>query len=234
MILYVIDADSSVRRYLHGRLQTSGITVWPFARAEDFLAQVADLRAGPIMADLREAPSHGADLLEVLAQRAIRWPAIVMTAQTDVATTVAAMKQGAIEVLAKPLQTERLYAALTLAFALLVSAARKTSKQQAARARLERLTMRERGVVRALIEGKTNKVIAGELAISARTVEGHRAGALRKLEVRSIAEMVYVAADGGLDLRSGDTVALQRLAPFALSDGAGLDPAPRQPLLMPE
>lgn len=221
MILYVIDADSSVRCNLHGRLQASGVTVWPFARAEDFLAQVADLPAGPIMADLPRASGPGPDLLEALASRAIRWPTIVMTAQTDIATVVAAMKHGAIEVLAKPLQAERLYAALNLAFALLASAARKTSRQQAARLRLERLTTRERSVVSALITGKTNRVIAEELAISTRTVEGHRAGALRKFGVRSIAEMVYVAVDGGVDLRSGDGAALPRIIPFALPDGIG-------------
>jgi FixJ family two-component response regulator len=201
MILYVIDEDSGVRRQLHARLKCCGITVWPFVHADDFLVQLNDLRAGPIVADLRMEASDGAALLPALADRDVSWPTIITTDRADIATAVAAMHAGAIEVLEKPVHADILDAALDRAFALLATTARSTVRRQAARRRIALLTTRERTVVRSLIAGMTNKAIAEALAISPRTVEGHRAHALRKLDVRSIAEMVYLAADGGLDLR---------------------------------
>jgi len=201
MRLYAVDDDSGMRRLLHARLKPSGITVWPFASAEDFLDQVDGLRAAPIITDLRMPDINGLEMLAALSARAIQWPVIVITAYADIAMVVEAMKLGAIEVLEKPVRAEPLNAALEQAFAMLANTARKTKARQVARARMALLTSRERSVVGALIAGKSNKVIAQAMEISPRTVEGHRAHALQKLNVRSIAEMVYVAVDGDFDLR---------------------------------
>jgi FixJ family two-component response regulator len=204
MILYVVDEDSGVRRQLHARLGCCGIRVWPFAHADDFLDQVDALCAAPIVADLSMEASGGSALLESLAGRDISWPAIMTTEGGDIATAVTAMRMGAIEVLEKPMEADALQAALDRAFAQLSTSAITTARTQAARQRIALLTARERSVVQLLIAGNTNKAIGETLAISPRTVEGHRARALRKLEVRSIAEMVYLAADGGIDLRAID------------------------------
>lgn len=201
MLVYVVDDDSLVRRPLHARLGSRGITVWPFAYVDDFLAQLSGLRAAPILADLSMRASDGAALLPSLAERDVRWPAIMTTDRADIAIAVAAMQAGAIEVLEKPFQADSLDAALDRAFAHLATTARNTVRRQAARRQIALLTAGEKTVVQSLIADKTNKAVADSLTISPRTVEGHRAHALRKLEVRSIAEMVYLAADGGLDLR---------------------------------
>jgi FixJ family two-component response regulator len=202
MKLYVVDDDSGMRRLLHARLKGHGITAWPFARAHDFLEQLDDLGAAPIIVDLRMPEMGGLELLAALAARDVQWPVIVITACADMEMAVEAMKLGAIEVLEKPIRPEPLNAALVRAFDLLATRARKTRGRQAARAQLALLTARERAVVKALIAGQTNKDIAERMTISPRTVEGHRAHALHKLKVRSVAEIVYVAVDGGLDLRA--------------------------------
>ena len=198
MILYVIDDDSGTRRHLQACLKPSGITVWPFAHADLFLEQLPTLKPAPILIELRTPPAHGLGLLSALAQRDIRWPAIAITARTDATVTVEAMKLGATEVLDMPLEPETLAAALDRAFERVATLVNWTAQRGAARARLDLLTERERNVVRAMIVGQTNKAIAQAMAISPRTVEGHRAQALRKLNVSSVAEMVYVAVDGGL------------------------------------
>ena len=183
MILYVIDDDSGTRRHLQACLKPSGITVWPFAHADLFLEQLPTLKPAPILIELRTPPAHGLGLLSALALRDIRWPAIAITARTDATVTVEAMKLGATEVLDMPLEPETLAAALDRAFERVATLVNWTAQRGAARARLDLLTERERNVVRAMIVGQTNKAIAQAMAISPRTVEGHRAQALRKLNV---------------------------------------------------
>ncbi|WP_242183996.1 LuxR C-terminal-related transcriptional regulator [Sphingomonas sp. CARO-RG-8B-R24-01] len=199
MFVYVIAQDTKARQDLHKRLAPAGLTVWPFAFSADFLAQLENLRPAPILIDLEMPQTGGLALLAALADDNIHWPVIVMIASADTPRTVEAMHRGALTVLELPLRSDLLSAALDHAIAQLGSAAGKTRKRQLARAHMALLTARERSVVASLIDGMTNKAIATALAISPRTVEGHRAHALQKLNVRSIAEIVHLAADCGLD-----------------------------------
>jgi FixJ family two-component response regulator len=202
MIVYIIAQDPAARRALHGQLSRAGITAWPFAHSQDFLDQLADLQPAPLMTDLDMPKIGGLAVLAALLEQEIYWPVIMMAVTADTPVTVEAMQCGAIEVLEHPLRADLLTAALDRAFSSLRTATHKSEQRQSARAHMASLTGRERSVVRALIEGKTNKAIATALAISPRTVEGHRAHALQKLNVRSIAEIVYLAVDGDLDLRA--------------------------------
>lgn len=202
MIVYVIAQGPAVRRTLHAQLSRDGLTVWPFAHSQDFLDQLVDLQPAPIMTDLDMPEISGLAVLAALSEREIHWPVIMMTVTADTPMTVEAMQCGAIEVLEHPLRADLLTAALDRAFTGLRTATHKSEQRQSARAHMASLTGRERSVVRALIEGKTNKAIATAMAISPRTVEGHRAHALQKLNVRSIAEIVYLAVDGDFDLRA--------------------------------
>ncbi len=196
--IYVIDDDSDVRKSLHFRFSNSSINVWPFATASDFLEQLDFLTPAPILLDIRMANIDGLQLLEILKKRSVSWPVIIITAHGDVGVAVRAMKLGAIEFLEKPFAPEALDTAITQAIALLEQCQNEDSARDQARHRIERLAKRERETITILMEGVPNKEVAHRLGLSVRTVEMHRAKALAKLNVKSIAEVVRLATIGGL------------------------------------
>lgn len=195
--IYVIDDDVDVRKSVHFLLSASAVRAWPFARARDFVEQLDELVPAPILLDLRMPDMHGLHLLEILKQRGVHWPVIIMTAHGDIPVAVRAMKLGAIEFLEKPFQPDALDHALAQGYALVDRMIRQQGERDAARLLLALMTSREHEVVTILTEGVQNKTVAHRLGISARTVEIHRAHALAKLGVKSIAEVLalLVAAE---------------------------------------
>lgn len=143
------------------------------------------------------ADIDGLQLLELLRDQAVLWPVIIITAHGDVSVAVKAMRLGAIEFIEKPFAPEVLDHAIELAFSVLEERADLLSARDQARYRIGQLTARESAVMAILMEGVANKEVAHRLAISIRTVEMHRARALSKLGVRSIAKVVELAALGG-------------------------------------
>jgi two-component system response regulator FixJ len=188
--VYVIDDNGDLRRSMHFLLDTMNIRARLFARAEHFLESVALLTEAPILLDLRMPEMDGLELMLELDRRGLDWPVIVMTAHGDVPVAVRAMKLGAIEFLEKPFESEALEAALRLAFTAVAGHAHVNALRAAAAERLGHLTPRETEVVRGLAQGKPNKVIAHELALSPRTVEMHRSNAMEKLNLKSLAELI--------------------------------------------
>lgn len=195
--LYVIDDDISIRRSLHFMLSSPAMNVWPFASATDFIDQLPMLIPAPILLDIRMANIDGLELLEFLNERGVCWPVIILTAHGDVRVAVRAMKLGAIEFLEKPFAPEMLENAIDHAFALLEHTEHLLSERDRARHRIGRLTAREAETMAILMEGVPNKEVAHRLNLSVRTVEMHRANALVKLGVKSIAEVVNLANVGG-------------------------------------
>lgn len=195
--VYVIDDNSDLRRSIHFLLATAKITAWPFAAAEDFLAQLETLAPGPILLDLRMTGLDGIDTLNALRQREVFWPVIVMSAHGDIAVAVKAMKLGAIEFLEKPFSAEMLDAALAQAFGALDTVQAAVTAKANAKAALRRLSPREVEVIADLVEGAPNKVIAHRLDLSTRTVEMHRRNAFTKLGLKNVAELVALVGMAG-------------------------------------
>ena len=197
--VYIVDDDIDMRKSLHFLLAASSITAWPFSTAADFIDQLPGLMPAPILLDVRMPGIDGLQMLAILEERAINWPVIVMTAHGDVSIAVRAMKLGAIEFLEKPFQADMLDQVLALAFKHLDQVERTTRERDAARSMMARLSKRESEVVTVLMEGVLNKTAAHRLGLSPRTVEMHRAKALAKLGLRSIAEIMALATTAGLD-----------------------------------
>jgi len=195
--VYIVDDDSDVRKSLHFLLSASGITAWPFAAATDFLEQLPSLAPAPILLDIRMADIDGIQLLTMLKERHVSWPVIIMTAHGDVSVAVRAMKLGASEFIEKPFGPDLLENALKQAFEMLEQTMRIQRNRDHARRLFGELTNREREIVDVLMEGVPNKLVAHRLGLSVRTVEMHRGNALAKLEVKSIAEVMALAAMAG-------------------------------------
>jgi len=161
------------------------------------LTRASELRESCVLLDVRMPEMNGLEFHEQLRTRKIALPVVYMTGHGDVALAVEAMKKGAITLLEKPLKTESLTAAVETAIATATiskpveHAMEMPPEQRAKFARLmESLTPRESQVLNEMVAGKTNKVIASDLSISIRTVEVHRSRLMKKLEVRSVSELI--------------------------------------------
>lgn len=163
-----------------------------FKNGEAFLNCLGDLSPGPILLDIRMSGIDGIEVLAALSERGVKWPVIIMTGHGDVAIAVAAMKLGAIEFLEKPFNPETLVDSLNRAFGILKEGSRSQQEKAAARVQLATLTSRESDVVLNLVDGSANKIVAYRLGLSPRTVEMHRANALAKLGLKSVADLIRV------------------------------------------
>lgn len=195
--IYIIDDDAQIRKSIFFLLSSPRLNVRPFVSASDFLEEVYHLSAAPILLDIRMADIDGLELLEILNERAVLWPVIILTAHGDVGVAVRAMKMGAIEFLEKPFAPEALEHAIDHAFKILDKREHILSKRDQARNRLDGLTARESEILSILMEGLPNKEVAHRLSLSVRTVEMHRANALAKLNIKSIAEFVRLVNVSG-------------------------------------
>lgn len=190
--VFVVDDNVGVCKSLRALLESAGHAAETFTSSEEFLAAYKAERPGCLVLDVRLRNSNGLDLQDELRRRKASIPIIVLTGHANIATSVRALKGGAIDFLQKPAPPkvflERVAAALVQD--------RKTRQQQRQNTfldeQLARLTPRERQVMDLLLAGKTSKEIAYEMKVSVRTVEGHRRMVFFKMNVSSAAQLVHV------------------------------------------
>ena len=140
----------------------------------------------------------GLEVQERLRVDGIALPVIVITGHGDVPLAVRAMKAGAVDFVEKPFAEEAILAAVERALEIGRRDHKVGIAAADAEARLSPLSEREHEVLRLLVAGKQNKVIAYELGISPRTVEIHRARVMEKTRARSLSELVRLAIAGGI------------------------------------
>ena len=190
--IYVIDDEDGVRRSISFMLRTSGYDVISYASGIDFLRDVRALPLGCILLDIRMPDIDGLVVQQQLATNGNQSPVIVLTGHGDVATAVAAMKQGAVDFLEKPFEKSALLDALHNGFSRIEEVNAGDMQAQHAQSRISALTPRERDVLKGLVQGHPNKTIAYDLGISSRTVEIHRANLMKKLEAKSLSETLRI------------------------------------------
>ena len=200
-IVYLVDDEDVVRDALGWLLRSRRLLSEGFASAEAFDAMLAAkspaaLAEWPIapsclLLDVRMPGMSGLSLFDTLVERGLieALPVIFLTGHGDVPTAVAAVKRGAFDFVEKPFSDNALVDRIEQALARSEAAIRARLARQSVRKRLAELTDRERDVMRLVIEGRPNKLIADELDISVRTVEVHRARVFEKMDVRSAVEL---------------------------------------------
>jgi two-component system response regulator FixJ len=196
--VYIVDDDDAVRDSLSVLLEAIGYRVRTFGLARDFLDMAPTLPVGCLIADIRMPEMDGLELQRALNDQALHFPMIVITGHGDVPLAVRAMKAGALDFIEKPFAMPAILASVGAALARLDATEERDPVAQAALAKLELLSPREREVLEGLLSGLPNKTIAYDLAISPRTVEIHRARVMDKMSARSLSELIRLALAAGL------------------------------------
>lgn len=192
-MVLVVEDDEPLRTALLRLLEVAGYDVRGYASTGDFLLERPDDRHGCVLIDVQLPGPSGLDLQAALQRLAIDLPVIVMTGRPDVASSVRALKAGAVDFLTKPIEREQLLAAVRSA--LDRDAARRLAAEEARTllARFGLLSDVERRVFDGIVAGRLNKQIADDLSIAERTVKLHRSRLMVKLEVESAAELGRLA-----------------------------------------
>lgn len=191
--VFVIDDDASVRRSLRRLLRLSGYAVEEFASADDFLRREKPSGTGCVVLDIRMPHMTGPQLFDRMAGLGYSLPVIFLTAHGDIPTSVHAMKDGAVDFLVKPVDADSLLRAIRDGIARHSTSLAAEKESAAVRARLGRLSRREREVMEHVVRGEPNKRIATDLGISEKTVKVHRHRVMEKMEAGSLAELVRLA-----------------------------------------
>jgi len=188
-LVYVVDDDDAVRNAVHLLFRTADLEVETFSSAAAFLEQADLERRCCVLLDMRMPGMTGTDLHEELLQRGVRAPVIFITGHGDIPMAVQAMRKGAYDFIEKPFDDEQLLSQ--------VLSALENFDEEPEKVSLAALSTRQRDVLERVLEGKPNRRIAEELAISLKTVEFHRARIMQKLAVRTAAELFRRCLRGG-------------------------------------
>ncbi len=207
--VYVVDDDRSTRDVLRRLIESISLRAETFCSCEEFLEDYAPNKPGCIVLDVRLPGMSGFELQEWLTAQGDGIPIIMITGYGDVSMAVRAIENGAVDFLTKPFNDQAILDRIRQALDRDATIRQRRARTQVIRERFAALTQREREVMVLVIEGKANKVIAAELGISCKTIEGHRARVMEKMSADSLAGLVRMGLTlelTGIDLgtRSGE------------------------------
>lgn len=195
--IYLVDDDDAVRDSLRALLGVrSDLLIHCYKSGNAFMERADELEPGVLLLDYHMPGTSGLDVLRAIDRS--KFMAIMLTGHASVGLAVEVIRAGAIDFQEKPYEPESLMRTVDEAFERLEQGRAMANRVEAAQAKIERLSSRERAVLEGLIEGYPNKVIAHELEISPRTVEIHRSKVMEKLEVRSLSEALRISFAAGL------------------------------------
>lgn len=190
--IFVVDDDPGVSRAMSSVAQLLDLPVVSLSSAEEFLSSYDPAQPGCLILDIKMPGMTGLELQQRLVDAGIRLPIIMISGHADVRIAVEAMSRGAITLLEKPCRLDELTSHIRRALA--IDAQRRSSLIQQAEieSKIACLTPKEREVFDLITSGKTNKSIAATLRLSIRAVEDRRARLMKKLDVRSVVELVQI------------------------------------------
>jgi FixJ family two-component response regulator len=192
-IVYIIDDDPLYRSSTERLVRSVGLRALGFKSAKDFLDSERSNVPSCLLLDVRMPGISGLDLQQELAEAGVEIPIIFVTGYGDIPMSVQAIKAGAVEFLTKPFRDQVLLDAIADAISRDRAARGQRARNADLRRRYESLSPREREVFRGVVSGMLNKQIADEIDITERTVKFHRGQIMRKMQVRSLAELVRMA-----------------------------------------
>lgn len=202
-VVIVVDDEEPVRDALGSLLRSVGLEVLLFGSASELLEQGWPDVESCLVLDVRLPSLSGLDLQGMLAKARIDIPVVFMTGHGDIPMSVRAMKAGAVDFLPKPFRDQDMLDAVSTALAHDRARRAQARAEADLRSRYAGLTARERQVMALVTAGRLNKQVAGELGLSEITVKIHRGQVMRKMEARSLPDLVRMAEILGVDPDQG-------------------------------
>lgn len=202
-MIYLVDDDEAVRDSLGMLFKSIGLKHESYASALDFLQHYDPRRHACLVADIRMPGLSGLELQQRLNEQGAEIPIIFITGHGDVPMAVTAMKSGAADFIQKPFRDQDLIDRIHKGLDRDRESRASRAERDVIRERIALLTPRENEVMQRVVRGQANKVIAMDLGVSQRTVELHRARVMRKLKMRSLAELVHAIDKIGGGVPSG-------------------------------
>jgi FixJ family two-component response regulator len=192
-VVHIIDDDVALREGLTNFLQAAWMVASSFSSPHEFIESWKASDQGCVILDMRFPSASGLDFQSQLQDLEMLMPVILMTGYADVASSVKAMKAGAIDFLTKPIDGEAVLTAIAAGFARDAQRVKDEARSSRLIDQYATLTSREKEVFALVTKGLMNKQIAGELRLSEITVKVHRGTMMRKMKVRTLADLVRVA-----------------------------------------
>ncbi len=199
LLVHVVDDDNAVRDSLGTLLRSVGYNVRTHECARSFFDAFIPDQTGCVLVDMRMPDATGAEVQDRIARIGDTIPVIIITGHANIRMAVSAMKRGAVEFLEKPVEPSVLLDHVDKAMKRREYELGEREKVQDVQAKFGVLTPRERDVLRHLLVGRPNKIIARELGLSPRTVEIHRARVMEKTGAGSLPRLVRMALAAGMD-----------------------------------
>lgn len=190
--VFIVDDDEGIREGLALLLETVGQRCELYGSAIEFLESYDSNKAGCIVLDIRMPRMTGLDLQDKLQELGSELPVIFITGHGDIPMAVEAMRRGALDFIRKPFREQDLLDRINEALDIDAGKRQQSHDREELVKRIGSLSEREREVFHCVADGKMNKVIAVDLNISERTVEVHRAQVMKKLQVRTLAQLVRI------------------------------------------
>jgi FixJ family two-component response regulator len=189
-VVCVVDDDEAVRDSIACLLESVELPSRQFADANAFLEFCQPQLQGCILLDVRMPGMSGMELLEHLKTNDIALPVIIITGHGDVPLAVRALKLGAFDFVQKPFSANDLLDRVRAALLQVEQDSHKHRTREELRSHFDALTGREREIMELVVAGDSSKTIGMKLGISSRTVDIHRSNIMRKLNIRTVAELV--------------------------------------------
>ena len=197
-IVYILDPEDRLRDSLRRLVESVGLYVRAFGEIEAFLTAYQPEQPGCLLLDIRIAGRAKISAQQILRERGVDLPVIVIAPRGDVATAVNAMKQGAMDFLEKPLNDQWFLDCIYHAVAEDQNRRRTRAWRQALLERFETLTPREQDILRQVVDGLSNREIAERLDLSRKTVEVHRAKVMQKMGARTLSQLIQMVMALGI------------------------------------
>jgi FixJ family two-component response regulator len=197
-IVFVVDDDSSVRESLDRLIRCNGWHPETFGSAREFLAWPPPLVPSCLILGLSLPHLNGLEVQKQIARERPETPIIFLSGYEDIATTVKAMKAGAVEFLVKPFSEDMLLGAVRESLERSRVALDREIEMRSLRDCHASLTPRERQVMDLVVSGLLNKQVGGVLGISEITVKAHRSQVMQKMKANSLPDLVKMSVELGL------------------------------------
>jgi FixJ family two-component response regulator len=197
-VVFLVDDDQSALKALTRLLKVEGFETRPFSSSASFLEGHDPDVPGCIVLDVAMPEMNGLELQKVLTSARRAQPVVFISGASDIPTSVSAMKGGAVDFLTKPVTHKGLIRAVEQAIRRNQELRQSETELETIKDRLSKLTPREKAVFTQVVTGRLNKQIAANLGIVEKTVKVHRGRMMRKMGVRTLAELVQLADRGGV------------------------------------